>query len=125
MDSGGREINPWVVAGSVVLAAMTTLLARRSQFHQHTLVSHLGPDNLRYREMIEGAAGMLAGKGASPADAVPQAHAILYGMVQRQAAMQAFLDAFWVMGWVFVAVIPLMFLMRKTVPAKARAAAAH
>ena len=75
--------------------------------------------------MIEGATGMLVSKGAGAVDAAHQAHGILYGMVQRQAAMLAFLDAFWVMGCVFLAVIPMMFLMRKMAPAKARAAAAH
>ena len=114
------------VGGSAGIAAMTTLLARRSQFHQHVLVSHLTPFDGRYREMLDGAAALLVTKGASGPDAVRGAQAILYGMVQRQAAMQAFIDAFWVMGMVFLAAIPLMFLMKKSLPAgpsKARAAA--
>jgi hypothetical protein len=45
--------------------------------------------------------------------------------MQRQAAMKAFIDAFWMMGCIFLAVIPLMFLMRKTAPAKRGAAAVH
>ena len=113
------------VGGSAGIAMISTLLARRTQFHQSRLVAHLTPYDPRYREMLDGATGMLAAKGASAADAAQQAYGLLYGMVQRQAAMKAFIDSFWVMGCIFLAVIPLMFLMRKTAPAKARATAAH
>jgi hypothetical protein len=41
---------------------------------------------------------------------------LLYGLVQRQAAMQAFLDCFWLMGAIFLCIIPLMFLMKKARP---------
>jgi MFS transporter, DHA2 family, multidrug resistance protein len=113
------------IGGSAGIALISTLLARRTQFHQQILAGHVTPYDPRYREMIESATGLLVSKGASAVDAAHQAQAILYGMVQRQAAMLAFLDAFWVMGCVFLAVIPMMFLMRKMAPAKARAAAAH
>lgn len=112
------------VGGSAGIALVTTLLARRTQFHQHNLVSHLTPLDAGYREMIQGTAAMLTGKGASPADALHQAHGLLYGMVQRQASMQAFVDSFWAMGVIFLAVIPLMFFMKKTLPHKKPAAAA-
>ena len=113
------------IGGSAGIALISTLLARRTQFHQHVLAGHVTPYDPRYREMIEGATGLLVSKGAGAVDAAHQAHGILYSMVQRQAAMLAFLDAFWVMACVFLAVIPMMFLMRKMAPAKARAAAAH
>jgi DHA2 family multidrug resistance protein len=112
------------IGGSAGIAMITTLLARRSQFHQHRLVGQLTPLDPRYREMLEGAAALLTAKGSSPPDALHQAHGLLYGMVQRQAAMKAFIDSFWIMGVIFIAMIPLMFVMKKTVPHKARAAAA-
>jgi DHA2 family multidrug resistance protein len=113
------------IGGSAGIAMVSTLLARRSQFHHHTLVSNLTPLNPSYRELLESATGMLVGKGSSAADALRQAEALLYGLMQRQAAMKAFIDAFWIMGCIFLAVIPLMFLMRKTAPAKRGAAAVH
>ena len=109
------------VGGSAGIAVATTLLARRSQFHQHALVSNLTPLDPRYRETLSGIAAHLVAKGQSPPDATHQAEALIYGMVQRHAAMQAFLDAFWVMGIIFLAMVPLMFVMKKTAPHKAPA----
>ena len=47
-----------------------------------------------------------------------QAQAMLYGMVQRQSMMRAFVDVFWLLARVFLAVIPLVFLMKKVQPHK-------
>ena len=109
------------IGGSTGIAMVTTLLARRTQFHQHALVSNLTPLDPRYRETLSGIAAHLVAKGQSPPDATHQAEALIYGMVQRHAAMQAFLDAFWVMGIIFLAMVPLMFVMKKTAPHKAPA----
>jgi cbb3-type cytochrome oxidase subunit 3 len=42
-------------------------------------------------------------------------------MVQRHATMLAFADSFWLMGMIFIAMVPLMFLMKKAEPGKAPA----
>jgi DHA2 family multidrug resistance protein len=39
--------------------------------------------------------------------------AALFGMVQRQAAMQSFVEAFWLLGIIFLIIVPLIFIMRK------------
>jgi len=36
--------------------------------------------------------------------------------MQRQAAMLAVVDAFWVLAWVFLALLPLELLMKKIKP---------
>ena len=36
----------------------------------------------------------------------------------RQASMLAFVDSFWVLGVIFLSVIPLMFFMKKAEPHK-------
>ena len=59
---------------------------------------------------------MLITKGADPAQAAAQAHGMIYNSVQQQAAMLSFNEVFWVLGVLFLAVIPLMFLMKKTGP---------
>ena len=43
---------------------------------------------------------------------------MIYNMVQQQAAMLSFNEVFWALGVAFLAVIPLMFLMKKTGPVK-------
>ncbi len=61
---------------------------------------------------------MLVHQGQNLAIATKQAQALVYGMVQRQAAMLSFVDNFWIMGVIFLCAIPLMFLMKKTQPHK-------
>ncbi len=104
------------IGGSCGIAFATTLLARRTQFHQAILVEHANPYNDTYREMISNATQMLVHQGASLAEATKQAPGLVYMMIQRQAGMLAFLDNFWIMGVICLAAIPLMFLMKKTVP---------
>jgi hypothetical protein len=39
-------------------------------------------------------------------------------MLQRQSAMMAFVDSFYVLGIIFLAVVPLMFFIKKVGPHK-------
>jgi DHA2 family multidrug resistance protein len=104
------------LGASVGIATVTTLLDRRAQFHQVNLTSHLDPSNPAYRSMVAGTSAQLMAQGSSAAQALAQAHGMLYGIVQRQSAMLAFVDNFWLLGIIFLAVIPLMLLMKKSRP---------
>ena len=37
---------------------------------------------------------------------------LVYGEVQRQAAVMAFVDVFWMLMLIFAAILPLIFLLR-------------
>jgi DHA2 family multidrug resistance protein len=104
------------IGGSSGIATATTLLARRAQYHQSVLVSHLTPYDFRYREALSGAAATLRQAGSSPHDAALQAQGMIYGNLLRQSSMLAFADAFWVMGTLFLLIIPLMFMIKKVKP---------
>jgi DHA2 family multidrug resistance protein len=39
--------------------------------------------------------------------------------VQREAAMMSFVDCFWLLAIIYLALIPLMFFMKKTKPGSA------
>jgi len=101
------------IGGSSGIAAVTTLLARRGQFHQQVLTAHLTPYDPVYQEALARAAGMLHLQGASAPDAAIGAQGLLYGTVLRQSSMLAFGDAFWAMSVLFVAIVPLMLLIRR------------
>jgi DHA2 family multidrug resistance protein len=104
------------IGGSVGIANVTTLLARRAQFHQSVLVSHLTPLDPAYQTAISGASRFLMQQGSSATQALNQAQGLVYGNLIRQATMQAFVDAFWLLGLTFLCMIPLMFLMKKAKP---------
>jgi len=104
------------IGGSVGISMVTTVQARLTQKHQSDLVAHMTPLNPRYLAALHGLAAGLQTKGSNAACAARQASAILYGELQRQAAMLAFIDVFWLLGVVCLAMIPLMFLIKKAPP---------
>jgi MFS transporter, DHA2 family, multidrug resistance protein len=112
------------VGGSLGISLVATIISRRQQFHQSVLVSGLDATNPIYQSTLGSATQMLMMRGSDPVQASGQAHGIIYGIVQRHSAMLAFLDAFWVMGVLFLVIIPLAFLMKKGMGHK-DAVAAH
>ena len=105
------------IGGSVGISLVTTMQARLTQSHQTTLVSHMTPLDPRYRAALQGLTAMLHQRGSSWAMGAHQAQGMLYGELQRQAAMLAFIDVYWILGVVCLAMIPLMFLMKRARPA--------
>ena len=91
----------------------TTLLARRAQVHQSTLVSHLTPLDPAYRASLSGASHFLMSQGSNSVQAMNQAHGLIYGNLIRQSSMLAYIDSFWLLGLTFLVMIPFMFLMQK------------
>jgi len=106
------------IGGSCGIAFVTTVLARGAQFHQNVLIGHLSGLNPAYRAATEGAAQTLIAAGSGASQAADQAVALLYGGLQRQAAMLSFIDNFRILAIGFALIIPLMFLMKKTTPGK-------
>jgi DHA2 family multidrug resistance protein len=106
------------MGGSTGIALSTTLIARREQFHQQRLVENLNPLNGAYQSTLEAAKQMFMSKGADAVHAANQAQQLIYGMVQRQARLLSFLETFQVLALTFLAVIPLMFLMKRIRPRK-------
>jgi DHA2 family multidrug resistance protein len=101
------------VGASVGIATVTTLLARRTQFHQARLVDHVNNLNPALRTITNGTTLRLISHGSNATAAAVQSHGMVYNMVQRQAAMLAFLDNFKLLGVVLLGVIPFLVLMRK------------
>ena len=51
--------------------------------------------------------------GVDPTTALHRAYGTIWGLVQRQASMQAFVDTFLAMSIVFLLVLPLLFIMKR------------
>jgi DHA2 family multidrug resistance protein len=104
------------LGGSIGIAAATTFLFRRQQFHTSLLVGNVNPYSAATRQMTRSLAGTFASRGSDPVDATRQAYGAIWGMVQQQSAMVSFVDTFLAMSVVFLLVMPLLVLMKK--PAK-------
>ncbi len=113
------------IGGSVGIAGVVTMLARRAQFHQAVLVSHMTPLDPPYQAMLGGARQMFMVRGSDPVLAGTMAHGLAYGLLMRHSTMLAFLDDFWLMGVVIMIAIPFMFLMKKVKPHKETDVASH
>jgi DHA2 family multidrug resistance protein len=86
------------MGSSVGTSLVTTLIARRSQFHQARLVEYARPDNPNFQNTANGLAQRLAHSGLSGPDALTQAYARIYQGLQAQAASQAYIDTFMVLA---------------------------
>jgi DHA2 family multidrug resistance protein len=99
------------VGGSAGIAVLSTLLARHTQAHQADLVGRVTPFDPAAASRLAALAEAYRAAGADPFGAPAQALRHLYGEVQRQAAMKAFVDDFRLLALLFVAFVPLVWLM--------------
>jgi DHA2 family multidrug resistance protein len=100
------------IGGSFGIATMTTFLARRSQLHQNHLVSHISAFDHTTQLTIRGMTAWFQMHGSNSLEASRKALGAMYGMVQQQAMMLSFVEAFWVMGVIFLCMAPLLLLLR-------------
>ena len=75
--------------------------------------------------MFESMKALFMSQGSSAATATQQAYQAIWAMVQRQAAMLSYNDTFLFMAFMFIAMLPFLFLLRKPKPGKAGAAMMH
>ncbi|MGA8153481.1 MAG: DHA2 family efflux MFS transporter permease subunit [Terriglobales bacterium] len=100
------------IGGSFGISIMTTFLSRRSQMHQNRLGERITAGNPTTARVLAGLQGWFQIRGADNYEASRRALGAVYGMVQRHAAMLSFVEAFWVMGVMFLAMLPFVFLLR-------------
>jgi DHA2 family multidrug resistance protein len=99
--------------GSFGIALVTTLLARRMQYHQTVLVTHVTNFDQPLNRTVAGIADRFVEHGSSMTDASVNALAQVYAIVQQQAAILAFLDCFRILGVVAAIGVPLAIFIRK------------
>jgi DHA2 family multidrug resistance protein len=100
------------IGGSLGIAMATTMLARRQQLHTSVLGTHVDVYSPQARALLEQMRAAFVARGADLATAARQAQAAVWGLVQRQASMLSFTDVFRLMALLFIALLPLLFLMR-------------
>ena len=98
--------------GSVGIAFVTTEAARRQDFHQTVLASHLDSGSQVLQQMTHAVTGFLMQHGFTKADANAGVLGVVYQQIVRQSQFLAFMDCFRIMGWVTLAMIPLVLVIR-------------
>ena len=107
---------------SVGIAIASTFIVRRSQLHQAILVTHVNPTNPMAQLAFQGGTELAMRAGAPPESAAQQATAMIYRLVQREAAVLAFSDVFVILTFVSLAMMPLLLFLGRT---RGGPAAAH
>lgn len=96
------------LGGTVGISTAQTLLASHLQSRRSTLIETLNPLDPNYNDWLANARTALSSTG----DRIGTPMAVLSQIVDRQAAMLAFLDVFRTLMIVVLIVSPLVFLMR-------------
>jgi MFS transporter, DHA2 family, multidrug resistance protein len=104
---------------------VTTMIVRRSQFHQARLITGRGMESSRFSDAINGLVQRLSHAGLSQYEAHRQALVRMYATVQAQAAALAYIDAYWVLGMAAITMCALSFVLRKNAPGKSGTVSAH
>jgi DHA2 family multidrug resistance protein len=99
--------------GSFGIAFVTTVLARRAQYHQSVLVTHVTSFDRTFSENVQSITNRFVDHGYSAADAAMRAVAQVHALVQQQASILAFLDCFWLLGLVALTGPVLAIFIRK------------
>jgi DHA2 family multidrug resistance protein len=101
------------MGGDIGIAFVTTLIARRSQFHQARLAEGVTGGSQELLARLAAITRGLERAGSSTADATRRAYGALYRQLIQQAQTLAYLDAFYLLAWFTLAMVPLVFLARR------------
>jgi len=101
------------IGGSMGIAASTTYLERRTQLFISRLGEHVTSYNPGAIQMFQSLRANLMAKGMDATTAAQQANGAMFGLVSRHAAMLSFLATFRLLGAIFLAVTPLVMLLRR------------
>jgi MFS transporter, DHA2 family, multidrug resistance protein len=98
--------------GSFGIAFVTTVSERRQNFHQDVVGSNLASSSGQLQQAIRSTSAYLQQHGFSAADATHAAAAHFYNQLESQTRLLGFMDCFHLVGWITLAVAPLVLLIR-------------
>jgi DHA2 family multidrug resistance protein len=87
------------LGGSFSTAALITLLARRSAFHQSVLADAATPNNIALQNLIQATHSTSAAVGN------------MYQLILQQASVMAYADCQWALGALTFVLLPLVFVL--------------
>jgi DHA2 family multidrug resistance protein len=101
--------------GSIGIAVSSTFLERTAQTHQAYLAANLSPSNpmaVRAAHALAVAHGSVASSGSASNNAYAGL-AMLYGQIQRQASLLAYMDQYRMFAYLLIGMLPLVLLLKR------------
>jgi DHA2 family multidrug resistance protein len=113
------------IGGSVGIATTGTLIARHNQSLTSLFGANVTPYSPAAQRALAGLRAAFIARGDDSFTASSRAYTSLFGLVQRQATMVSFVGIFQMLGVLFIALLPLVLLMKRPQRGGRPAAAAH
>jgi len=107
------------IGGSIFIAVTGALVTQESMRHEALLQENMTSANIPFQQYVDGVGGYLSQHGGKPGSD-GAAMATVYGELQRQAAMQGYVDVFKMLFWMAIGMIFLAFLLKKNTPGGAK-----
>ncbi|MCL2760917.1 MAG: DHA2 family efflux MFS transporter permease subunit [Desulfuromonadales bacterium] len=101
------------MGGSVGIAISSTMVTRNTQFYQTQLVAHANDYNPVFHKTLQALKQAMIIRGIDPVTAENKALGMIYGNIQKQAAMLSYNRIFWIVGVSFIVIMPLLLLLKK------------
>jgi DHA2 family multidrug resistance protein len=98
--------------GSIGVSIASNVLAHREQFHQARLVESVLPSSPEYQTTLQQVTNFFVTQGSSLNEAHQQAIQWIGQQVQDQASYLGYIDAFWVLMVIALAMVPLALALR-------------
>jgi len=101
------------IGGAVGIAVIAMLNTRFQQKYVNILGSHVAQGDPATGQWFSALRSMYMRTGSGAGLADQRAYGAMFGLVQQQAAMRAFVDIFILVTVMFLLMLPLLLLMRK------------
>jgi MFS transporter, DHA2 family, multidrug resistance protein len=101
------------LGGGLGVAFVSTMLSRRSQFHQNQLIEHLTPFDMTYQWSSQQAADALVQHGMATSVAPAGGLGLIYDQLLKQAYMMSFNDVFYFLSVMILCMLPLIAFMKR------------
>ena len=101
------------LGGSFGISFVTTMLARRAQYHQSVLGAHISPYDTTATDRLHQFTTQMLNQGESPTTALEKARALLASLVNQQANLLGFIDCFFLLIPVALVGVATGFCIKK------------
>jgi DHA2 family multidrug resistance protein len=99
--------------GSIGISLTSNVLWDREQFHQNMLVGQAVPSSIPYQDTLHQVTNYFIAQGNSLVQAHQQAIQWIGQQVQTQASFLGYMEVFWLLMVISLAVVPLALTLRK------------
>jgi DHA2 family multidrug resistance protein len=104
------------IGSSVGTSMVTTVLARRAQFHQSILTYHATNYDPVFRNQIQALSGQLVHAGAAPPDAQSAAYGRVYQSILAQSQTLAYIDTYMLLAIAASVMFLFAFVVKRNDP---------